>query len=417
MSDETSDETGNKPMDPGSIVIIGGGHAAAQLCAGLVAAGQGSRVHLVCEEPELPYQRPPLSKAYLKNPAEGLQAHRAEAWYTDAGITLHRADAAVGIDRERRTVRLRSGTEIGYQKLVLATGTRARRLPHLPDHLANVAVLRTAGDAQRLRSALDAAQHLTVLGGGFIGLEIAATARAAGKSVTVLEAAPRLLMRSVSPELAEHVLQTHRGNGIDLRLGVAAGGFEIEGDRLVALTVDGQREPVELMVLGIGAVPEHTLASEAGLDCDNGIRVDAFMRTSDHSILAIGDCASFDEHSSGRHLRLESVQNANDQARTAVATLLGREEAYRALPWFWSEQGALRLQMAGLMPHDGMRYTRAGATPASFSIFHYAQGRLACVESVNAPVDHMAARKLLEAGKSPPPEITCDTNIALKLHL
>ena len=409
MSD---DQTGH-----GRIVVIGGGHAAAQLCAGLVTAGQGARVHLVCEEAELPYHRPPLSKAYLKTSEEALQPLRADAWYVDAGITLHRGDPAVGIDRERRSVRLRSGTELVYAKLVLATGTRARRLPHVPEGLDNVAVLRTAADAQRLRTLLDAAQHLTVLGGGFIGLEIAATARAVGKSVTVLEAAPRLLMRSVSPELAEHVLQTHRASGIDLRLGVAAGGFEIEGQRLAALTVDGQRGAVELMVLGIGAVPEHTLASEAGLACDNGIKVDALMRTSDTRILAIGDCASFDEHSSGRHLRLESVQNANDQARTAVATLLGRDEPYRALPWFWSEQGTLRLQMAGLMPHDGTRYRRAGATPATFSILHYAQGRLTCVESVNAPIDHMAARKLLESGKSPLPESACDASTALKAHL
>ena len=416
MSDDETEEARQE-----NIVIIGGGHAAAQLCAGLVAAGQGARVHLVCEEAELPYQRPPLSKAYLKNPLEVLQPHRAEAWYVDAGLTLHRADPAVGIDRERRSVRLRSGTELAYAQLVLATGGRARGLPNLPhgqdNGLANVAVLRTAGDAQRLRALLGTAQHLTVLGGGFIGLEIAATARAAGKAVTVLEAAPRLLMRSVSPELAEHVLQTHRASGIDLRLGVAAGGFEIDGHRLAALTVDGKREPVELMVLGIGAVPEHTLASEAGLACDNGIKVDALMRTSDPHILAIGDCASFDEHTSGRHLRLESVQNANDQARTAVATLLGREEPYRALPWFWSEQGALRLQMAGLMPHDGTRHRRAGATPAIFSILHYAQDRLVCVESVNAPLDHMAARKLLEAGKSPAPELACDANTALKTHL
>jgi len=395
--------------EQGNIVIVGGGHAAAQLCAGLVAAGQGARVHLVCEEAELPYQRPPLSKAYLKNPDEALQAHRAEAWYLDAGITLHRADPAVRIDRERRSVRLRSGMELAFSSLVLATGTRARRLAHLPEALVNVAVLRTAADAQRLRTLLDATQQLTVLGGGFIGLEIAATARAAGKSVTVLEAAPRLLMRSVSPELAEHVLRTHRASGIDLRLGVAAGGFEIEGDRLTALTVDGQRELVDLMVLGIGAVPEHTLASEAGLVCDNGIKVDHLMRTSDPNILAIGDCASFDEHTTGRHLRLESVQNANDQARTAVATLQGGDEPYRALPWFWSEQG--------LAPVDGTRHRRAGLTDASFSILHYSGDRLVCVESVNAPIDHMAARKLLEAGKSPSPTIACKASTPLKAHL
>jgi 3-phenylpropionate/trans-cinnamate dioxygenase ferredoxin reductase subunit len=349
-----------------------------------------------------------------------VQPHRAEAWFADAGITLHRADPAVAVDRALQRVRLASGAELAYAQLVLATGTRARWLPGLPKDLANVSVLRSADDAERLRGQLAAAQHLTVLGGGFIGLEIAATARALGKSVTVLESAPRLLARSVSPELAAFVLETHRAAGIDIRLGVAVGGFQVAGDRLHALHVDGGQEGVELLVLGIGAVPEETLAREAGLDCANGIVVDAFMRTSDPAILAIGDCTSFPEPGSGRSLRLESVQNANDQARTAAATLLGREAPYAALPWFWSEQGGLRLQMAGLMPADGLgvtRHRRHGATPASFSMLHYVGERLVCVESVNAAMDHVMSRKLLEAGKSPPPAAACDPATPLKSFL
>ncbi len=401
--------------ETGPIVIIGGGHAAAQLCAGLSDAGQGARVHVVMEEAELPYQRPPLSKAFLKNPQDGLQTLRAETWFTAAGITLHRGDAALAIDPGQRSVRLRSGAELPYAQLVLATGARVRSLPALAhEHLANVAALRSAADAQRLRDQLHAAGHVTVLGGGFIGLEIAATARGLGKAVTVLEAAPRLLMRSVSPELAEHALQTHRAAGIDIRLGVAVGEFELQGDRVTALQVNAVRERVELLVLGIGAVPEHALASAAGLRCGNGIEVDACMRTSDPQILAIGDCASFPDVRTGRRHRLESVQNANDQARTAVATLLGRDEPYAALPWFWSEQGGLRLQMAGLMPAEGQRYRRDGATPASFSLLHYVGAQLVCVESANAPLDHMAARKLLEAGKSPDPALACDSSVPLK---
>ncbi|CAN5816156.1 FAD-dependent oxidoreductase [soil metagenome] len=408
----------NEPLTSGeAIVIIGGGHAAAQLCGGLVSAGLGARVHLVCEEAELPYHRPPLSKAYLKTTEEALQWHRPEAWYAEAGITLHRADAAVAIDRDRRWVRLASGRELAYATLVLATGTRARQLPHLADGLANVASLRNAADALALRARLHATQKLTVLGGGFIGLEIAATARALGKLVTVLESAPRLLMRSVSPELAEHVLATHRANGIDVRLGVSVGHFEVKDGQLISLVVEGVREPVETLVLGIGAVPEHTLASAAGLECENGIVVDEHMRSSDPAILAIGDCTNFHEHRGARRVRLESVQNANDQARTALATLLGREEPYRALPWFWSEQGSMRLQMAGLMPVDGARHRRAGASAASFSILHYIGAQLVCVESVNAPVDHMAARKLLEAAISPEPMVACDPAVALKAHL
>lgn len=397
-----------------NVVVIGGGHAGAQVCAGLAAAGWGARVHLVCEEPELPYQRPPLSKAFLKSASEALQPHRAENWYAEAGITLHRADPAVAIDRVAGVVDLRSGARLPYAALVLATGTRARRLPHLRDDLANVGVLRTAADAQHWRDRLQAIERLTVVGGGFIGLEVAATARALGKQVQVLESAPRLLARSTSPELAEHVTQVHRASGIDLRLGVAVGGFDVCDGRLVALEVDGVQQDVEQLLLGIGAVPEHALATQAGLDCDNGIVVDALMRTSDPLILAIGDCANFPEHSSGRRLRLESVANASDQARTAVATLTGTEAPHKALPWFWSEQGGLRLQMAGLMPVDGVRHRRPGATPASFSLLHYVGERLVCVESVNAPMDHIAARKLMETGVNPPPDAACDPARPLK---
>jgi 3-phenylpropionate/trans-cinnamate dioxygenase ferredoxin reductase subunit len=401
----------------GAIVIVGGGHAGAALCALLAGAGVGARTHLVCAEAEPPYQRPPLSKAFLKNAGESVQWHRNEVWYTEQGITLHRGDAALAIDRAARTVTLRSGRALPYAWLVLATGAGARTLPWLPATLANVAVLRSAADARRLRQNLAAAASVTVLGGGFIGLEVAATAQALGKRVQVLEAAPRLLQRSVSPELADHVLATHRAAGIDVRLGVRVGDAEVIGERLAALRVDGQREPVDLLVMGIGAAPGTGLAEAAGLACDNGIVVDACMRSSDAAIIAIGDVANFPEHHGTRRLRLESVQNANDQARTALSTILGAPEPYRATPWFWSEQGSMRLQMAGLLPEDGSSLRRPGATPASFSLLHYQGQRLACVESVNAPLDHMAARKLLETGRSPAPTLACDPGVPLKQHL
>lgn len=414
MNDQNDPDGG---ADDGPIVIIGGGHAGAQLCAALADAKQGARVHLVCDESELPYQRPPLSKSFLKTPGEEPVPHRAETWFAQAGVTLHRGERAVAIDRAQRRVTLASGAVLPYRWLVLATGARARELPGLHAGLANVAVLRSAADARRLRSLFEAAQHVTLIGGGFIGLEIAATARALGKAVTVLESAPRLLQRAVSPELSAHVLQTHRDAGIDVRLGVAVGGFEVEGNRLVALQVDGRREPVELLVLGIGSAVEHGLASEAGIVCDNGIVVDEHLRTSDPAVLAVGDCTHFPDSRSGRRVRLESVQNASDQARTAAATLLGRPVPYTAVPWFWSDQGSMRLQMAGLMPADGERHRRPGATPASFSVLHYVGDRLVCIESVNAPLDHLAGRKLLEAGRSPAPAAACDPATPLKALL
>ncbi|HQC94521.1 MAG TPA: FAD-dependent oxidoreductase [Aquabacterium sp.] len=404
------------------IVIIGGGHAAAPLCAALAEAGLGAQVHLVCAEPVLPYQRPPLSKAYLKNPAETLQAHRADAWYAQAGITVHRADPATAIDRAAKTVTLQSGTVLPYAQLVLATGTRARRLTQLPAGLANVAVLRDATDADTLRGALAGARSLTVLGGGFIGLEVAATARAQGLDVQVIEVAPRLLGRSTSAALSAHVLATHRAAGIRVDLGAQLGDVEHDGQRLQAITVNGQRQPVDLLLLGIGAEAEDSLARAAGLTCDNGIVVDAALRTSDPAILAIGDVARFPVSTrwaaGGGLLRLESVQNATDQARAAALTLQGQSPVYAALPWFWSEQGALRLQMAGLLPAAGTpglaSHRRPGANDASFSLLHYLGEQLVCVESVNAPMDHVMSRKLLEAGLSPAPATACDPAVALK---
>ena len=404
------------------IVIIGGGHAGAQLCSALADAGLGPQTHLVCAEALLPYQRPPLSKAFLKNPDEALQQHRAEAWYAQAGIRLHLGDAALLIDRQAQQLRLQSGLTLAYSQLVLATGARARPLAGLPAGLANVALLRNAADAQALRQRLHSVKSLTVLGGGFIGLEVAATARALGLAVLVIEAAPRLLARSVSADLAAHILATHQAAGIEFVLGARLGAIQHDGQQLQAVEVDGRRLPVELLLLSIGAEPDTALAAAAGLVVDNGVVVDAALRSSDPDILAIGDVARFPLASAwgweGSALRLESVQNANDQARTAAATLLGQPAAYAALPWFWSEQGTMRLQMAGLMPPADApgvaRHRRPGANESSFSVLHYVGERLLCVESVNAALDHMLSRKLMAAGRHPAPALACDPALALK---
>jgi 3-phenylpropionate/trans-cinnamate dioxygenase ferredoxin reductase component len=397
-----------------SIVIVGGGHAGVQLCVALVEAGQGARVHLVCAEDELPYQRPPLSKSFLKQPDDAPALHRMADWFAQAGVTVHRGDAAVHIDRAARQLALASGRQLPYDRLVLATGADARWPADWPRDLANVCVLRTLADARGLRDRLATATSVTVLGGGFIGLEVAATARAQGKGVTVIEAAPRLLMRSVSEELSAHVLQAHRAAGIDVRLQAAMTGVQLEAGRVAAVEVGGRPEPVDLLVLGIGAVPAQGLAEAAGLAVGNGIRVDARLCTDDPRILAIGDVAAFPAGEAGLLRRLESVQNANDQARVAAATLLGGDATYRPVPWFWSEQGTLRLQMAGLIEPGLTAHRRPGATPSSFSLLHYRDDRLVCVESANAPLDHLAARKLLEAGRHPPASEACDPARPLK---
>jgi len=394
-------------VQDGPILIVGGGHAGIALCGALVAAGCRQPIHLVCAEAELPYQRPPLSKDFIKKPDAAPQLHRSEAWLAEQGITVHLGDAAAVIERERRVLRLASGRELPYGQLVLATGAKARELPGVSPRLANVAVLRTAEDARRLRGLIDGCQRLTVLGGGFIGLEVAATARGLGKDVTVLEAAPRLLGRSVSPAVAEHLLDAHRANGIELRLGVKVDAPVVEGERLLSVEVDGQATPVDVLLLGIGAAPELSLAEAAGLACDNGVVVDGHMQTSDPAIFAIGDCTSFPRD--GNRIRLESVQNAADQARTAAASLMGdRSKPYATLPWFWSDQNGLRVQIAGLLPAGAAAHRRPGATAASFSVLHYLDGKLCAVESVNAAPDHIAARRLLDKGLSPDPALACD---------
>lgn len=396
------------------IVIVGGGHAAAQLCNQLAEQGAGPRVHLVAEENAYPYHRPPLSKTFLKASTEGAQLHRDEAWYLQQGFHLHLGVAAAAIDRQAKEVVLASGVRLPYGRLVLATGTRARQLPQIDKPYANVLSLRTVADAQVLRERLLApgGGTLTIVGGGFIGLEVAATARHLGWQVTLLEAAPRLLARSASPQLAAAILEHQKGLGCDVRLGVRIEAVEAAGDVLETITVNGDRLPVQHLLVGIGAVPETSLALAAGLAIDNGVVVDAHMTTSDPDVLAIGDCCAFEFR--GSRIRLESVQNANDQAKIAAATLLGKLATYSPTPWFWSDQSTLKLQMVGLWREGLQAHRRPGATTGSFSLFHYDGSDLVCVESASAPMDHMMARRLLERGISPAADRVANPAVALK---
>lgn len=400
-------------MSPGNIVIVGAGHAALALCAALVDAGQGHRVQLVSDEDELAYQRPPLSKSFLKKADEPAQLLRDAAWFAAAGVELILGDAALSLLREARTVMLRSGRQLAYGQLVLATGTRARRMPGWPE-AANVHVLRSAQDARALRQGLAACSGVTILGGGFIGLEVAATCAALGKPVTVREAGPRLMGRAVSEALSAHALQVHRASGVQVELQAAVGEPEFSQGRLVRLAASGGAQEVDLVLLAIGAEPNVELAEAAGLACANGIVVDERLRTSDAHIWAIGDCARFAWRQAG--LRLESIQNAQDQGRLAAAALLGKPaQPYQPVPWFWSEQGGMRLQMVGLLEVGPLHTVRRqGAQPGSFSLFHYQQDVLRCVEAVNAPADFMVARKMLESGLSPDAHLVGDADRPLR---
>lgn len=404
-----------------SIVIVGGGHAASQLCASLVEGGFNGRLTLVSEEAHPPYHRPPLSKNFLKSPQAVAQELRPAGFYDKPGVELLLATRVTGIDRANRRLEVESSdgahSTLAYDHLVLATGARARKLPGLPEASAGIHLLRSLADALRLREALVAARRLAVVGGGFIGLEIAATSRMLGKEVMVIEAAGRLLSRGVSPELSAHLLEVHRAQGIDVRVGQAPERFEFEGESLRGVVVDGSVCPADALVIGIGAAPDTRLAEAAGLACHagcGGIVVDEFLATEDPHVSAIGDCTAFPSATLGRHIRLESVQNANDQARTLAARLLGKPAPYAAVPTFWSDQGEARLQMAGLwQPHHGT-VRRPGTKAGSFSLLHYEGEVLRAVESVNAPMDHLAAKRWLQSAHSPAKEAAADTTVALK---
>ncbi|HWJ74394.1 MAG TPA: FAD-dependent oxidoreductase [Kaistia sp.] len=397
-----------------TILIIGGGHAGAQAAASLRADGFDGRLALISSETEIPYHRPPLSKAFIKTPDEDLQELRPALFYEKNGIDLELGRTVVAIEREAGRVRLDDG-HLDFDALVLATGARVR-IPPVPGiDLGNVFMLRTAEDARRLRNRFALAKDVVVVGGGFIGLELAATARLLGKTVTVIEAAPRLMGRVVAPQISSFFLDMHRGLGstVHLETPVAA----IVGENGVAVAVEtlaGERIAADTVIVGVGVVPNIELAAEAGLDVGNGVIVDEAMRTSDPRIVAAGDAVSFHHWALGRSVRLESVQNAVDQAKTASATLMGKAEPYNAVPWFWSDQGEYKLQMVGLSNDADRSVTRGRAEDGSFSVFHYRGEALVAIDSVNRASDHMLGRRLLAMGISPDPATVADEAFELK---
>jgi 3-phenylpropionate/trans-cinnamate dioxygenase ferredoxin reductase subunit len=397
------------------IVIIGGGHGGSQIAASLRSDGYDGPLTLISAEPDLPYQRPPLSKAFLKDPKHNLLPLRPESFYVKNNVALRLGTEVIQIDRRHGVVRLRDGGAIPFDRIALATGSRPRLPPIAGIELDGVMTLRHAGDARRLRERVTAASNVVVVGGGFIGLEIASTARLLGKTVTVLEAADRLMGRVVAPEISRHFLALHRGWGSDIRLSTPVGTIVGDAGRVVAVTTrDGERIPADLAIIGIGVLPNVELAAEVGVAIDNGIGVNDFVETSVPEIVAVGDAVSFVHWELGRRIRLESVQNAVDQGKIAAATLLGRREAYRAVPWFWSDQGDVKLQMVGLSGDATQSVVRGKAESGSFSVFHYAGDRLAAIDSVNRPADHVLGRRMIGAGISPPPAVVTDEGTDLK---
>lgn len=397
------------------IVIVGGGHGGSQAAASLREKGYSGPLTLVTAEVDVPYQRPPLSKAYLKDPHHDLLPLRPESFYAKNSIDLRRGVSVDAIDLRGKSLSLSAGGPLAFDRLVLATGSRPR-LPPIPGiDLDGVLALRIAADARLIRERLTTAENVVVVGGGFIGLEIASTARLLGKAVTVLEAADRLMGRVVATRISEHFLDLHRGWGTDVRLRTPVGAIIGDAGKVVAVdTASGDRIPADLAIIGIGVLPNTEIAAAAGIAVENGIIVNDVMETSAPEVLAIGDVVAFDHWDLKRRIRLESVQNAVDQAKSAADTLLGKREAYRAVPWFWSDQGDVKLQMVGLPFEATASALRGKPEEGAFSVFHYAGDRLIAIDSVNRAADHVVGRRLIAAGISPSPEQAADESFDLK---
>jgi 3-phenylpropionate/trans-cinnamate dioxygenase ferredoxin reductase subunit len=400
------------------IVIVGAGQAGVMTAEALRTGGFEGPIPLLGDEPHGPYHRPPLSKAWMAGEIEAAQlVMRAPEMLARKNITLRTGVTVKAIDRSAKTVILGDGSALPYTGLVLATGSTPRALPLPGNDAPGVLALRTRDDASaiadRLAACIEQQRPVVVIGGGFIGLEVAATARKKGLAVTVLEAAPRLLGRVLAPVLSDWYAELHRSHGVQLVLGAQVAGIEADAQGVTGLKLaDGSVVPTGLVVVGIGVNANDQLGQAAGLECDRGIVVDACGRTSDPSIVAAGDCTAR-RLADGNLLRLESVQNATEQGKSAAAALLGQDRPFTATPWFWSDQYDKKLQMAGLsMGADGWA-VRGDMAAGTFTVYHFKGDQLIAADSVNASKDHLQVRKLLDAGVSPTREQAGDVGFDL----
>jgi 3-phenylpropionate/trans-cinnamate dioxygenase ferredoxin reductase subunit len=398
------------------VAIVGAGQGGFQAASSLRQEGFGGRVLLFGDEPGLPYQRPPLSKSYLAGDSGRDELWlRPEEFYRKQQIELVTGAPVATIDRRGRCLRLANGDEIGFDRLVLATGARNRPLPVPGADLDGVLGLRTLADTDLLRQRLDNARDAVVIGAGFIGLEFAAVAGAAGAAVHIVELTPHPMGRVVSPAVSQFYAEAHRGWGSELLLGTGVARILGDNGRVTGVeTGDGRLLPADFVLVCIGVVPNTELAAEAGLAVDNGIVIDEFLATSEPAISAIGDCANFPTRFAPVRVRLESVQNAVDQARGVAANIAGKPAPYDKVPWFWSDQGDLKLQIAGLAISCDRHVVRGDPESRSFSVFCYRGGRLVAVESVHRPADHIAARRLLMGDPRLSPDEAADESFDLR---
>lgn len=398
------------------VVIVGAGHAGGTAAALLRQYGFEGPIALVGEEPIPPYQRPPLSKAWLKGEAdEDALTLKPVEWYAQASIDLWLSAPVVSIDRADKAVLLADGERLSYDLLILATGARARPLALPGADLAGILSLRSAADAELLKAALGPGRKLAVVGGGYVGLEAAASARALGSEVTVIERESRVLARVASATLSGFFQGFHATRGVTFHLGGQVAGFVGEGGHVSGVRLaTGEIVPCDTALVGVGALPNVELAAACGLALADGVVVDEHARTSDPSIFAIGDCTWRPLPLYDRHLRLESVPNALEQAKQAASAIAGRSPPAAEVPWFWSDQYELKLQMAGLAAPGDQTVMRGDIAAGRFAVFHLHDGVLVAVEAVNAPPEFMGGRLLIGRKARIDPARLADPSISMK---
>ncbi len=397
-----------------TIIVVGAGQAGGRAAQGLRQAGFEGRVVLIGAEPHLPYERPPLSKELLAGDGGIDKALlHDEAFYADQSIELRAGAPATAIDPAGHIVAIEGGETLAYDTLLLATGARVRELPIPGADLDGVHYLRTIEDSQAIRAGLSANARIAVIGGGFIGLEVAASARSRGCRVTVLEAAERLMGRSVAPEISDWFAELHRGHGVDLRLGARIEAIEGDGRVQGIALAGGETVPADLVIIGIGIVANTGLAEAAGLEVDNGIVVDEFGRTSNPDIYAVGDVANQPNAFLGRRVRLESYQNAQDQAIAVARNMAGEARPYEDSLWVWSDQYDVNLQMTGMADDWDELVWRGEAAGGSFTVFYLRDGRVIAVNTVNSGRDMRAAQRLMASGNRVDPAQLADPAVKL----
>lgn len=399
------------------IAIIGAGQSGATLAAQLRTLGYNDRICLFGAEPVAPYQRPPLSKAYLLGDmAQDRLLLRTQTFWEENGIDLRTNATVKALDADRKTITLEDGQTLVFDQIALTTGAEPRRLPaQIGGDLGRVFCVRSLADVDAMAPLIQPGARMVIIGGGYIGLEAAAVAAKSGLHVTLVEAAPRILQRVASPETSTYFRNLHRSHGVEMLEGTRLS--HLVGDGVVSGVVlaDGRQIDADIVIVGIGVTPRTALAAQAGLTVENGISTDQYGACSKPAIWAAGDCASF-PYKDGR-LRLESVGNAIDHADCVAANMMGAQIPYQPKPWFWSDQYDVKLQIAGLNTGHDSTVTRSGASEASQSIWYYEGARLVAVDAMNAPRDYMVGKRLIETGLSPDARVISDPDTNLKALL